>query len=52
MEWKYSQKYPVCKAIVNKILCDMAAMAINNEESVGTLCFLLCTAIKHLFKPY
>jgi hypothetical protein len=43
----------VAITVVDKIHCEVAAMAINNEELIISPAarFLLCTAVKDLHKP-
>jgi hypothetical protein len=38
-------------AIVSKIIADMAAMTVEDEESVTRPRFDCCTSIKNLFEP-
>jgi hypothetical protein len=48
---KDGEKDLVGMAILNKIIAGMAAMTIEDEESVTQLRFGFCTSIKKLFKP-
>jgi hypothetical protein len=48
---KDSEKYLVGMAIVDKIVAGMAAMTVEDEESVTRPRFDFCTSIKNLFEP-
>jgi hypothetical protein len=43
----------VAITVVDKIHCEVAAMAVNNKEPIisPAACFLLCTAVKNLLEP-
>ena len=50
MGWKDEQKDAIQLTIVLVFLCEVAAVAVEDEKSPTSTSFLFCDAIKYLFK--
>jgi hypothetical protein len=51
MGWKVEQKDAIQLTIALKLLCEVAAVAVEDEKFPTSTSFLFCDTIKYLFEP-